>query len=109
MRINKINKSKKIKSVKRFFSKRNFIFLLGILLVISQIILGISITSSGSKIAVLEERIDKLSRENLKLKSELVYRSSFKELETKAQSLGFQKAKNILLIGRQETFAGSLK
>jgi hypothetical protein len=107
MKINKIKLSVNNYNARRLkASKKFFITLFGVLLIILNIFFTLQMSSLGVKVAILEKTYTSLEKENNLLSTKLVESSSLIRLQEKSTQLGFAKAQESLYIKAEGVYTG---
>lgn len=71
----------------------------------AMVAVGISGSAKGLEIYALEKEIDQIQKENRKITSEIVERTSLTDLLGEAEDLGYTKPENILYLDRDTSVA----
>ena len=98
-----MNKKEKVK--KRRLTRKHLLWLFTLLFVSGTVFFTVEMSSSGLMLARLESQKEELLDKNRNLTDQLIKKSSLRNLEESAESLGFKKSNTILYINDQDPVA----
>ncbi len=87
------------------FGKCNIIWFLTFILLSIHVFFAVQTSSMGARIALYEEEIQNLERENENLSMSLIDSSSLTKLSGLSEELGFKKVESALYLQPGESFA----
>ena len=93
------------KNKKRIKLGRNLPWLILSFLVIANVYLCINYATSGAVISHLERQETSIDDEKSYLSEQLLITASLKQIESKAEEMGFSKPANILYLNSEESVA----
>ena len=98
-----MNKKEKVKKMR--LTRKHLLWLFTLLFVSGTVFFTVEMSSSGLMLARLESQKEELLDQNRNLTDQLIKKSSLRNLEESAESLGFKKGNTILYINDQDPVA----
>lgn len=98
-------KKSKTKKRKVKVEKKTLMWVFLFVFIVAQVFFTVQNATSGAKLKILEEKEEKLVKENRRLSRKLVETTALSSIEKKAEDLGFSKPQQIMYINTEEAVA----